>query len=328
MAHAFDRQRRQLRFGTAFNTTTSIRLSSQHTSRDAARAAMQSLYRCCARGDPVGAGSTSPGGDAQAPAHQLQSPLFRLPAEIRLMVWEYALGDELIHMEHCSARKCYEPGHPAAPVSWAILYKEERLACGKTWAQKDWLKNMNWHFASTVCTKNADLPDGQTVRKGAILGLPLSCKRCYRESLAFLYMNNLFDFKTPQDFLCFSKTIPRPLTTPVTRIRIRLVLNWSLNYAHNYQTYRTLTKPPVWNLFCAAVWAMKLQEVHVNLRQAIPLGHIADVLLLLDRLRVDRVVIETYQSVDEIRSYIEQTGRKYHVRERVPWEECFVTFAS
>lgn len=58
-----------------------------------------------------------------------------------------------------------------------MLHKEERLDCGKTWAQKAWLNHMDWHFTSTVCGKNAELPGGQKVTKGAILGLPLSCKR-------------------------------------------------------------------------------------------------------------------------------------------------------
>lgn len=72
---------------------------------------------------------------------------------------------------------CYERPSPVLPVTWAMLHKEERLDCGKTWAQKAWLNHMDWHFTSTVCSKNAELPGGQTVAKGAILGLPLSCKR-------------------------------------------------------------------------------------------------------------------------------------------------------
>ncbi|KAL0258546.1 hypothetical protein SLS55_006043 [Diplodia seriata] len=232
-------------------------------------------------------------------------------------------------MEHCPAMRCYERPRPAVPVSWAVLHREERLDCGKTWAQKAWLKHMNWHFTSTVCTKHAALPDGQTVAKGAILGLPLSCKRLYGETLSFLYLNNIFDFKLPQEFICFSKSLPSFLANPIRRIRIRLELNWSLNYTQNYHRYRTLDRPPVWRQVCTAVQQMEhLQEVHVNLRQAVPLGHIADVLLLLDELKVKQVVMETYGGVEEIKSYIEDSGREYQVREQVPWEECFVTFAS
>lgn len=108
---------------------------------------------------------------------QFQSPLFRLPAEVRLIIWEYALSGEFIHIEHNPTMHCHEPTPPDLPVEEAQLHREQRLTCGKTWAQKASLTHLNWHFTSGVCGKDAKLPNGQAMPQGAMLGLLLSCKR-------------------------------------------------------------------------------------------------------------------------------------------------------
>lgn len=151
----------------------------------------------------------------------------------------------------------------------------------------------------------------------------------YQEALPFLYTGNTFDFKFPQDFICFSKTLPPFLVNPVRRIRIRLELAWGVYATQPGHMYRAMIRPPVWRQVCDAVKHMKdLREVRVDLKQAVPLGHIAEVLLLLDELQVEHVVIETYNGVEEIKEYIEESGRQYDVEEVVPWDECFVTFGS
>ncbi|GME55129.1 hypothetical protein GTA08_BOTSDO08411 [Neofusicoccum parvum] len=299
---------------------------------------MLSLYSCWKGGDARDSDASSGADDAQTcrpllpppaetAANQFQSPLFQLPAEVRAVVWEYAIGGELVHVEHSPTMRCHEPRQPTVPVSWAQLHREERLDCGKNWAQKDWLNHMNWHFTSSCCGKGAALPDGRVVPKGAILGLLLSCKRIYHEAFPLLYTRNTFDFKCPADFLCFTTSLPPALQDPLRRIHMRLDLSWYLPRPES----RWDTPPPwAWYQTCRALRDMRsLEEVQLTVNPTRRAGVVEEALEALDGWKIDgSLVVEMYEGADELREILAAKQSAFEVQTLVPWNSCFVTFAS
>lgn len=139
-----------------------------------------------------------PGVDPGQVTHdQLQAPLFsKLPLELRLLIWEAALGDGHLHIRpNPDSRKlehlrCKDPSH----------------------AKHDCWRVFGWDRSSKSMSYDYGLPakNGQNLFEPAeegLLALPLTCRRIYTESLPALYMLNTFSFSSFDPIISFSASI-------------------------------------------------------------------------------------------------------------------------
>ncbi|KAJ5888281.1 hypothetical protein N7495_008322 [Penicillium taxi] len=106
---------------------------------------------------------------------QLQCQLLtRLSPELRLMIWEYVQGGHRLHIIQRSRRRL---GHVVCPVNDHEICK---ICQGGGISQP---------------AKVGDLRDSRG--NGILLGLALTCRQIYHESIHLLYTLNTFEFSNP-----------------------------------------------------------------------------------------------------------------------------------
>ncbi|RJE27153.1 hypothetical protein PHISCL_00506 [Aspergillus sclerotialis] len=129
-------------------------------------------------------------------ASQSQSPFFRLPLELREIIYKQVLGDSNIHIKNgkslrhlrCKCTSC--PG-----IGYYFYY-------GSTWKKP-------WECDGTKYDYDGDrLP----------VSLLRSCRRVYTEAIDLLYSSNIFSFRdanTLQRFLCSMPSQRKELITTI-----------------------------------------------------------------------------------------------------------------
>jgi hypothetical protein len=135
---------------------------------------------------------------------QTCSLLAKLPLELRLQIYQYAIGDSTIHVVEfkqrlahveCSSRLDVDIERACIPHR----YKNER---------PDWSDDIpDWKFDTLL---------------GARLALLQTCRQIYAESIDILYSTNTFDFATAETFNLFVRTIPPTRLTTIRSLSIRL----------------------------------------------------------------------------------------------------------
>lgn len=173
---------------------------------------------------------------------QQDSPLFKLPAELRLRIYHEVLGGNVFHL----LLKPHRVGH--------VLCDERP----KTYPATDDLPEVVQRDPERKCLANRQFPDagsipgsygrgfktrhktsdpdscagrkmhslsGYLLRKSDFsLSLLLSCRRLYCEAIDTLYKDNVFDINHPQTFVLFADTIlPQ---------RLALIQSLQLLWAH------------------------------------------------------------------------------------------------
>ncbi|KAJ5615652.1 hypothetical protein N7537_000766 [Penicillium hordei] len=150
------------------------------------------------------------------PSPQPQSRLLtRLSPELRLMIWEFVLADQRIHIIQCNKQRL---GHVVCPCA---------LVPGSSSPKRHTRHTQNSHLCE-IChgtgisqpAKEADLLRWNKVK---LLGLALTCRQIYHESIPLLYTLPTLEFSNPWTLPYFLPTIP-----PSHRDRIRTIeLRWS-----------------------------------------------------------------------------------------------------
>ncbi|KAI3111412.1 hypothetical protein CBS147333_4146 [Penicillium roqueforti] len=148
-------------------------------------------------------------------APQLQSRLLtRLSPELRLMIWGFVLAGQRIHIVQCSKQRL---GHVVCPCAL-----EPRSSPPKRHTRQ------NRNLFCEIChgtgisqpAKEADLVRWDKVK---LLGLALTCRQIYHESIPLLYTLPTLEFSNPWTLPYLLPTIP-----PEHRERIRAIeLRWS-----------------------------------------------------------------------------------------------------
>ncbi|KAJ5385086.1 hypothetical protein N7517_002997 [Penicillium concentricum] len=136
---------------------------------------------------------------------QLQSRLLtRLSPELRLMIWGFVLANQRIHIIQCSRQRL---GHVLCPC--ALESKRHKHKC-----------EICHGTGISQPAKEADLLRWNKVK---LLGLALTCRQIYHESIPLLYTLPTLEFSNPWTLPYLLPTIP-----PEHRDRIRAIeLRWS-----------------------------------------------------------------------------------------------------
>ncbi|CAI7620150.1 unnamed protein product [Penicillium crustosum] len=148
------------------------------------------------------------------PSPQLQSRLLtRLSPELRLMIWEFVLADQRIHIIQCSKQRL---GHVVCPCAL-----EPRSSLPKRHTRQN--SNLCEICHGTGISQPAKEADLLRWNKVKLLGLALTCRQIYHESIPLLYTLPTLEFSNPWTLPYFLPTIP-----PSHRDRIRTIeLRWS-----------------------------------------------------------------------------------------------------
>ncbi|CAG8186183.1 unnamed protein product [Penicillium olsonii] len=136
--------------------------------------------------------------------------LGRLSPELRLMIWEFVLGGQRIHIVQRSGKQlghviCSCPGRDAN-VSSNMLKHRRRDDCD-------------------IC-HGSGIPQpakGEFARKNKVmlLGLALTCRQIYHESISLLYTLPIFEFSNPWSLPYLHPTIPRQHWESIRTVELR-----------------------------------------------------------------------------------------------------------
>ncbi|KAJ5514638.1 hypothetical protein N7463_004190 [Penicillium fimorum] len=140
---------------------------------------------------------------------QFQSRLLtRLSPELRLMIWGFVLADQRIHIIQCSKQRLGHVVCPCAPEKSPKRHTRQKKCeiCHGTGISQP--------------AKEADLMRWNKVK---LLGLALTCRQIYHESISLLYTLPTLEFSNPWTLPYLLPTIPSE-----HRDRIRAIeLRWS-----------------------------------------------------------------------------------------------------
>ncbi|KAK2807011.1 hypothetical protein FQN50_005585 [Emmonsiellopsis sp. PD_5] len=142
---------------------------------------------------------------------QEQSGFFRLPREVREMVYGYVFGTADVHVEamhgrlgsfHCH-RDLAGDDDDALPDDAGDGLESERWPCQPCFDREV--------IKYTPADGKSGIPRVQTYADTGIgvLGFLCSCRRIYTETINALYSNRTFIFRRPHALLYFLSTIPR-----------------------------------------------------------------------------------------------------------------------
>lgn len=162
-----------------------------------------------------------------APKQHLQadSPLLRLPAEIRLMIWYEVFGGEVLHLIQLPKRLAH-------------------VRCCSTLSATDVLRSCipgyRWPVLTTEMAK---------IKTSSMdLALLKSCRQIYTEAIEIMYATNLFDLDSVSTLLYLSQT-----TCPQRFAAIKyLQLKWEFIWPPPFAI--PVTKDPTWFPYDDATW--------------------------------------------------------------------------
>lgn len=120
--------------------------------------------------------------------------LNRLPPEIRLEIYRYVLGDNLLHL--VQGRK-----------------KISHVRC-RARSDTDYVRRCRPMAANTA---DRMLP-GST--SNGNLALTKTCRQVYRETIDLLYATNVFDLDDPRTLFYFSRSVPHQRLASITKLHV------------------------------------------------------------------------------------------------------------
>ncbi|CAG8312371.1 unnamed protein product [Penicillium salamii] len=151
----------------------------------------------------------------EASQPQSQSRLLgRLSPELRLMIWGYVLGGQRIHIIQRSGKRL---GHLLCPCS---PYQEAKVL------NKQYQRRRSDHLCDICHGTGIPQPakEGEFARsrnKVMLLGLALTCRQIYHESIALLYSLPTFEFSNPWSLPYLHPTIPRQHWESIRTVELR-----------------------------------------------------------------------------------------------------------
>ncbi|KAK2858446.1 hypothetical protein FQN49_004727 [Arthroderma sp. PD_2] len=186
-------------------------------------------------------GQEQKGGKKKQLVHnQAQSPFFQLPLEIRLIIYEYAVGIGKVHIVHTARRKL---------ASFPCTSNAEVVGDdGNPDTQPCDCVSMRVRYArrQREGIEREDILGPVVCNRSGISALPFlrSCRKVYTEAIDLLYSKRTFSFEQPYAFYAMAHSIlPRRLRL-VSSIEI-IPWDWNVFYDDcRWQTPResTLTK--------------------------------------------------------------------------------------
>ncbi|EGE04764.1 hypothetical protein TEQG_03937 [Trichophyton equinum CBS 127.97] len=188
---------------------------------------------------------------------QAQSRLFQLPAELRLMIYNYVVGSQKIHIVHTNSRQL--AAFPCTQDPETVASDGNVCNCVS--------ENVVHTNKQTGCTFVEDILAPVTCERPGIgiLSLLQSCRLMYTEAIEVLYARRTFSFEQPYTFLAFAHSILPQRLNAITSIEIA-PWDWSVFYDDGRsQFYRKAQRfwprtrngkepmPNTWEVTCYAI---------------------------------------------------------------------------
>ncbi|KAL4809740.1 hypothetical protein BDV18DRAFT_132693 [Aspergillus unguis] len=201
---------------------------------------------------------------------QSSSPLFtKLPLEIRLMIYEYAFGDEVVHLvqvrdkiRHVRCRNrtsSLDKNRRCCPVTPARWRADDLASSASASSPPDTSTN-NMLYPHT----HPSLPNHLSNSSPALLS---TCRSIYTEASTFLYKNSTFDVDDLATFIAFSLSIsPQHLRT-IKKLSIHWRPVWQpmAGEEHKSSIFSHTHNDRLWALFWNRVASLKgLEELSLT----------------------------------------------------------------
>ncbi|KAL2825390.1 hypothetical protein BJY01DRAFT_230188 [Aspergillus pseudoustus] len=208
---------------------------------------------------------------------QSSSPfLTKLPLEIRLMVYEYAFGDQVVHLVQLKDKI----RHVRCENTISSLDKNRRC-CPTTPAR--WREQENATASTTTTIKTTtstsmlyphthpSLPSSLSDSSASLLR---TCRTIYAEAAQILYTNSTFDVDDLTTFIAFTLSISPQRLRSIKRLAIQWTPVWQplAGEEHKSSIYSHTHNDKLWALFWTRVGALSGLE---DLTLSIDLGRFA-----------------------------------------------------
>ncbi|OCL14808.1 hypothetical protein AOQ84DRAFT_230289 [Glonium stellatum] len=135
-----------------------------------------------------------------------QSPLLRLPAEVRNQIYEYALSRELVHVDVQGKESSREVCHwlCSAVISEQEAYDQSQVPLEIHHDDQIPLYSTRHERCVKPTSRRGSLGRRQKVLHMELLR---SCKQVYQETALLPYTHNTFSFSSPDALTCFISTL-------------------------------------------------------------------------------------------------------------------------
>ncbi|RMJ28030.1 hypothetical protein PHISP_01058 [Aspergillus sp. HF37] len=200
---------------------------------------------------------------ARPMAPQSDSMFFqKLPAEIRLMIYRYAFGEETVHLVQLKGKirhvRCGKSSSsldsnrhccPTTPARW-------RVSDGRIPGHSDRLLYPHTHDR---------LPELLSDSSPALLR---TCRAIYAEAADIPYTNPVFDVDDLHTFIAFSQSICPQRLQSIKRLTVQWMPVWQPMAGEEHQSsiYSHTHNDRLWALFWARVASLRgLDELHLSL---------------------------------------------------------------
>ncbi|MCJ1465711.1 hypothetical protein MMC07_004330 [Pseudocyphellaria aurata] len=156
--------------------------------------------------------------------------LSRLPFELRLEIYTYVLGGNLLHIYHVPRR---------------LVHKRCRM---QSVENKDW----RWNCCRTTRRSSTNPKVREVVYLGPVLSLDIAflqtCRQIYLEAIPVLYTSNIFDIKHLQTLIYLSRSVPAQHFATISTLHV----GWSVrNHGTSHPGQVNGIKD--WERFCHVV---------------------------------------------------------------------------
>lgn len=207
----------------------------------------------------------------------------KLPAEIRLMIYNYVFGDETVHLVQLKGKirhvRCQHSSSslesnrhccPITPARW-------RVSDGQIAGHTDRVLYPHTH---------ASLPD---MLSDSSLSLLRTCRAIYAEAADIPFTNSVFDVDDLHTFIAFSLTICPDRLQSIKRLTVQWMPVWQpmAGEEHKSSIYSHTHNDRLWALFWTRVASLAgLQELRLSLDLGRFSGNVSSGLIGGNRLRL------------------------------------------
>ncbi|KAL2872180.1 uncharacterized protein BJX67DRAFT_101963 [Aspergillus lucknowensis] len=209
---------------------------------------------------------------------QSSSPLFaKLPLEIRLAIYEYAFGDQVVHLVQVKDKI----RHVRCEDTTSSLDKNRRC-CPSTparWRDQDTTTSSsrttgNASAANTSMLYPHTHPSLPTSLSNSSVSVLRTCRAIYAEAADILYTNSTFDVDDLTTFIAFTLSISPDRLRSIKRLAIQWTPVWQpmAGKEHKSSIYSHTHNDKLWALFWTRVAALQGLE---DLTLSIDLGRFA-----------------------------------------------------
>lgn len=189
------------------------------------------------------------------PKLNCDSPLLRLPFELRLHIYSYAVGGDVLHMVQLRRRLAHVRCVSGLADPW-----RKCICAARREDQDQYLKTRPYRPASLSSN----------------LGLLLACRQTFAEAVDLLYSANTFDVSNLDVIIYLAQTVRPEYLRRITRLQ----LDWSLSGAdmplhrapfsapsylpssvppHDYATWEAF-----WEIVAHHMWSLSHLKVHLS----------------------------------------------------------------